>query len=66
MPNQRSETAVLLRLIGGDPGAAAEVLALAAVTDAPSVLVAAALLAQDRSYLDRAGTSAVTVRDRHL
>ena len=66
MPNQRSETAVLLRLIGGDPRAAAEVLALAAVTDAPSVLVAAALLAQDRSYLDRAGTSAVTVRDRHL
>ena len=66
MPNQRSETAVLLRLIGGDPRAAAEVLALAAVTDAPSVLVAAALLAQDRSYLDRAGRSAVTVRDRHL
>jgi hypothetical protein len=67
MHHQRSvATALLLRLIGGDPDAADEVLALAPVTDDPSVLVAAGLLAQDHSYLDRAGTSAVTVRDRHL
>jgi hypothetical protein len=30
------------------------------------VLVAAGLLAQDHSYLDRAEEGAVTVRDRHL
>ena len=67
MPNQRSEAdALLLRLIGGDPHAADEVLTLAAVIDDPSVLVAAALVAQNHSYLDRAATCAVTVRDRHL
>ncbi|HEX8487241.1 MAG TPA: hypothetical protein VF642_01750 [Propionibacteriaceae bacterium] len=67
MPNQRSEAdALLLRLIGGDPHAADEVLTLAAVIDDPSVLVAAALVAQNHSYLDRARTCAVTVRDRHL
>jgi hypothetical protein len=64
---QRSEAAaILLRLIGGDAHAADEVLTLAGVTDDPSVLVAAALLGQDHSYLDRAGKCAVTVRDRQL
>ena len=66
MPTPNPATAVLLRLIGGDPSAADEVLTLARVSDDPSVLVAAGLLAQDHSYLDRARNSAVTVRDRHL
>jgi hypothetical protein len=67
VPNQRSEaTALLLRLIGGDPHAADEVLTLAKETDDPSVLVAAGLLAQNHSYLDRAEECAITVRDRHL
>ena len=67
MPEQRSESAaLLLRLIGGDPHAADEVLTLAKGTDDPSVLVAAGLLAQEHSYLDRAARCAVTVRDRHL
>ena len=68
MPNQRSEAtpALLLRLIGGDPRAVDEVLALAVASGDPSVLVAAGLLAQDHSYLNRAGMCAVTVRDRHL
>ena len=67
MPNQNPEaTALVLRMIGGDPHAADEVLRLAPVTDDPSVLVAAGLLAQDHSYLDRAEECAVTVRDRHL
>jgi hypothetical protein len=59
-------TALLLRLIGGDPRAVDEVLTLAAVTDDPSVLVAAGLLAADDSYLERAGERAVTVRERQL
>jgi hypothetical protein len=59
-------TALLLRLIGGDPGAADEVLRLAEGADDPSVLVAAGLLAQSHAYLERAGACAVTVRDRQL
>jgi hypothetical protein len=67
VPNHHSEAdALLLRLIGGDPHAAVEVLTLAKGTNDPSVLVAAGLLVQDHSYLDRAEESAVTVRDRHL
>jgi hypothetical protein len=58
--------ALLLRLIGDDPQAADDVLTLAAVSDDPSVLVAAGLLAQDHSYLERAGERALTVRDRQL
>ena len=67
MPTQSSEaSALLLRLIGGDPHAGDEVLALAAVTDDPSILVAAGLLAEDYGYLERAAVGAVTVRERHL
>jgi hypothetical protein len=59
-------TPLLLRLIGGDPAAPAEVLAAAPTSVDPSVLVAAALLAQEPSYLVRAGGHAFTVRDRQL
>lgn len=58
--------AVVLRLIGGDPEAAAAVLALARTSSDPSVLVAAAELTNDLSYLRRAGALADTVRDRQL
>jgi len=59
-------TALLLRLIGGDPAAASEVLAAASSSADPSVLVAAGLLSRNRSYLRRAGRHALTVRDRQL
>jgi hypothetical protein len=59
-------TALLLRLIGGDPDAADELLTLADTADDPSVLVAAGLLAHNHSFLERAGEHAVTVRDRQL
>ena len=57
---------LLLRLIGGDPAATADVLAAAVTSEDPSVLVAAALLSDDPSYLARAGGHAFTVRDRQL
>ena len=59
-------TALLLRLIGGAPTAASEVLAAAVTSKDPSVLVAAALLSEDPSYLVGARERAVTVRDRQL
>ena len=59
-------SSLLLRLIGGDPAAAGEVLASAATSKDPSVLVAASLVAGDPAYLVRAGALAVTVRDRQL
>jgi hypothetical protein len=59
-------TALLLRLIGGDPAATAEVLTAAATSNDPSVLVAAALLSHEPTYLTTAGEHAFTVRDRQL
>ena len=59
-------TALLLRLIGGDPAAASEVLASAATSEDPSILVAAGLVSRDASHLVRAGALARTVRDRQL
>ena len=59
-------SALLLRLIVGDPAAAGEVLASAVTSHDASVLVAAALVSQDPAYLVRAGTLALTVRDRQL
>ena len=56
----------LLRLVGGVEGAAADVLALARTSDDPALLVAAALLAHDRSGLPRAAAQATTSRDRQL
>ena len=59
-------TALVLRLIGGAPTAAGEVLASATTSKDPSVLVAAALLSENWSYLVRAREFALTVRDRQL
>ena len=59
-------SSLLLRLIGGDPAAAGEVLASAATSQDPSVLVAASLVSDDPAYLVPAGALAVTVRDRQL
>ena len=67
MPTTSSDpAALLLRLIGGAPTAAGEVLASATTSKDPSVLVAAALLSDDPSYLVRARVHAFTVRDRQL
>jgi hypothetical protein len=67
VPDQNpSAAALLLRLIGGDPRAVDDVLALAGETDDPSVLVAAGILTQDHAYLGRARAGAATVRDRQL
>lgn len=67
MPTTSPEpSALLLRLIGGNPAAASEVLMAATTSRDPSVLVAAALVSQDPSYLVRARALALTVRDRQL
>ena len=60
------QTVLLHRLVGGDPRAAAEVLALAPTTDSASVLVAAAMLARDAGHLARAVELATGVRERQL
>lgn len=57
---------LLRRLIGGDPDAAGEVLALAATSTSPSLLVAAALLTGDADPLVRANDLATTTRERQL
>lgn len=54
------------RLVGGDPRAEAEVLAVAPTSESVPVLVAAALLSHDATYLIRAATTAVNPRDRQL
>jgi hypothetical protein len=59
-------TVLVLRLIGGDPSAPADVLEHAATSTAPTLLVAAALLAADPRFLARAGRYAATTRDRQL
>lgn len=67
MPTTSSEPdPLLLRLIGGDSTAAAELFTAAATSTNPSVLVTAALLSDDRSYLVRAAEHALSVRDRQL
>ena len=59
-------TALLLRLVGGDPAAAAEALALAPTTRSASVLVAAAMLSRDPGHLARATDLAADPRERRL
>jgi hypothetical protein len=59
-------TALLLRLIGGDPDAPAGIVACAATSTSPSVLVAAAVTTQDPDLLVRAGRHATSSRDRQL
>jgi len=60
------QTALLHRLVGGDPRAAEELLALAPTTTSASVLVVAALLSQDGALLTRATQLAHTSRERQL
>ncbi|MGZ5399133.1 MAG: hypothetical protein ACXWDM_03910 [Nocardioides sp.] len=57
---------LLHRLVGGDPRAANEILALAPTTDSASVLVAAAMLVRDASHLTRAAELATGSRERQL
>jgi hypothetical protein len=59
---------LLGRLISGDQGAVAAVLAGARTSDVPAVLVAAALISGDGDgrLLARATTHAITTRDRQL
>jgi hypothetical protein len=59
-------TDLLRRMIGGSHHARVEVLARASSSTSPSLLVAAAVLAEDPDVLVRAGRHAVTVRDRQL
>jgi hypothetical protein len=65
-PKSPDDEGLLLRLIGGDPAAARDVLAAAATSKNPSLLVAAALLSSDRAHLARASKLASTPRDRQL
>jgi hypothetical protein len=60
------QTLLLNRLVGGDPAAFDEVLALAPTSDSASLLVAAALVSRDRRSLDRAMTFALTACERQL
>jgi hypothetical protein len=60
------QTALLHRLVGGDPLAAEELLALAPTTRSASVVVAAALLSQNGALLTRATQLAHTPRERQL
>ena len=61
-----STTALLDRLIGDDPSAAAEVLVAAPTSLSPALLVAAALLTLAPELLVRAGALATATRDRQL
>lgn len=60
------DAALLLRLIGGDPDAAEQVVALAPTSPSPGLLVAAALLGHDADTLGRAGDLARLPRERQL
>jgi Domain of unknown function (DUF4386) len=57
---------LLHRLVGGDPGAASQILALAPTTTSASVLVAAAMLTRDGGHLTRAADLAAGTRERQL
>ncbi|MGD9961008.1 hypothetical protein [Nocardioides sp.] len=64
MPND--VTALLNRLVGGDPRAAGEVLVLARTSDSAPVLVAAAMLQHDTDHLTHAARCATSPRERQL
>jgi hypothetical protein len=59
-------TTLLLRVIGGDATAAAEVVGLASSSTSPALLVAAGLLTREPAFLVRAGAVAASTRDRQL
>ena len=54
------------RLVAGDPVATAHVVALAATSDDPALLVAAAVASGDPGRLGRASARSRTARDRQL
>jgi hypothetical protein len=56
----------LRRLIGDHPDAPAEILDLAAESTSTPLLVAAAIVTNDRQRLNRATRHAATTRDRQL
>jgi len=60
------QTALLNRLVGGDPHAPGDVLTSARSTESASVLVAAAMLVRDADYLARAVPLATSARERQL
>lgn len=60
------QTLLLNRLVGGDPRAVEEILALAPTSNSASLLVAAALVSRDHGPLDRAMPFAITARERQL
>jgi hypothetical protein len=64
--NPDDHTALLLRVVGGDPAATAEVIDLAASSTSPALLVAAGLLTHDLNFVLRAGAVAASTRDRQL
>jgi hypothetical protein len=66
MTDDEYETRLLLRLVGGAPAAADEVIALAAGTASASVLAVAALLSNEPGLLTRAHRAAGTPRERQL
>jgi len=65
-PVPDDQTALLNRLVGGDPRAAKELLALTPTTRSASILVAAALLSQNVAFLTRATQLGHTPRERQL
>ena len=60
------DSTLLQRLIGGDPKAPGQVMESAILSDSPSVLVAATLIARNAQLLTRAAAHATTSRDRQL
>ncbi len=66
MTDDNDETRLLLRLVGGDPAASDEVMALAARPASASVLAVAALLSDEPGLLTRARRAAGTPRERQL
>lgn len=61
-----TESALLHRLIGGEPAAATEVLDRASGSTSPALLVAAAVVGRDPELLVRAAGHATVTRDRQL
>jgi hypothetical protein len=66
VPDTDPSDQLLRRLLGGVPGAAAEVVAGASTSGSVPLVTAAALLARDRRLLARATVLAATAQDRQL
>jgi hypothetical protein len=66
MPDTEPDTALLDRLVHGDPAAPDQVLLRSRRSASPSMLVAAALLTGRPALLAAASRHALTTRDRQL